>query len=133
MDKTIQLVIQTVNSYFQAYENKDIQTINALLAPQCFCFGAGLDETYAGKGAVVNGIQLDFENSKSASLSFNCLNAGINADTAWVAGECAAQMETIKGEQLSFQGRSTAVLTRQSGKWYICQFHFSFPSAQTDQ
>ncbi len=128
-------VMASLNKLFQAYKERDLKAITALLAPDpdLVVLGPGPDEEervgwVAGSlGLAETQTQLERVWSQSEASSIEITWSAVSAagSVAWVAAHVTRHWKA--GKEQSISGRLSAVLEKRKGRWLLLQLHLSLP------
>ena len=128
--KTEAEVMAVCNQVQEAFNKRDLSRIPVLFAPDpdVVFYGTGADE----KGMGLDGVKADWERAftQSEASSMELMWSSISAagSVAWGAFDGIARAK-VKGQEISFPIRFTAVLEKRDGQWLIVQSHASTPAS----
>jgi len=133
-EKTEAEVLTTVNNYLEAYQNRDIEAVLSLFAPDAdqVHFGTGADEKRIGRDQI--GFQVERDWSQTEALVFNITWHQISTagPVAWIAAEGLGQGKA-GGQVFEFPVRMTGVLEKRGNEWLLVHSHVSLPSPAQDE
>jgi len=123
-------VIAVLNRLFRAYEERKIDDLLALLAPDpdVVLIGTGVDEKRVGRDEIKALAERDWTQSEASSFEFGWTSVSKAGSVALVAADGNMHVKTAE-QEAAFPLRLTAVLDKREGKWLVCQFHLSAPAS----
>jgi len=126
--KTEAAVMNVMNQLTEAYAKRDLDAVLALFAPDpdVVFIGTGGDEKRIGLTEIKAQFERDFAQSEALSMELGWSSVSAAGSVAWVAADAITHAK-VKGQEISFPGRFTAVLEQRSGRWLLLQVHFSMP------
>jgi len=132
--QTTSEVKETLTRFADAFRNRDMAGLTALLAPDpdVTFFGTGTDEERVGLSGIRDQFERDWSQSESASIDWSELSVSNAGAVAWVAGDVALRAKA-NGREMAFSGRVTAVMDKRDGRWLIDQWHLSVPMSGQDE
>jgi uncharacterized protein (TIGR02246 family) len=129
--ETRQQVIAAMDEWAGAYGRKDPAGYADAFADcdDVILLGTGADEVVAGRAAIRELIQRDFDESDQLQVELGDIRVSGAGDVAWAVMPDAGVEVTVGGEQQSIPLRITAVFQRTGGRWLIQHAHVSTPMA----
>jgi class 3 adenylate cyclase/ketosteroid isomerase-like protein len=127
-------VIGCVDSLAEAYSRADTNAFIGLFAPdpEVTLIGTGRDERVVGISQIRALIERDWSQTDAATLEHSRVDVWASGYIAWI--DCDLTWRAVQGgEQLTFEGRMTAVLAKRRDKWLFVQMHVSLPAAGQDE
>jgi ketosteroid isomerase-like protein len=120
-------VIETMQRYGMAYQEKDIKALSSLFSPDITGFGSGPDEVIRNHDDFIRQIRRDV--SQAAVLSFEFSDRQVFGDgrIAWATSRSTIIFTVDGTKKHIMRGRSTMVLRNTGSRWLIEQLHFSMP------
>lgn len=127
--KTEAEVLAAIESFLNAYAQRDIKAILAHVAPDpdLTLFGTGRDEKVIGVAAMREHLKSQFEQMDETAVELPWLGISSAGAVAWMAADSIWRIRA-GGQDISFDRRWTIVLERRRGKWLIVQSHLSAPA-----
>lgn len=118
----------TVNRFFKAYEDRDLDDMLSLLAPDddVVLIGTGADEKRVGAAGVQAQAERDWSQTDSIALRIGWHMVSAAGPVAWLSADVAFH-GSVGGQAFVLPGRLTAVLEKRGGDWLFVQSHFSTP------
>lgn len=119
-----------LNRFAQAYEERKIDDLMALFAPDpnVVLIGTGVDGRLVGMDEIKARAERDWAQSEASSFEFGWTSVSKIGSIALVAADIAARAR-IAGQETTFPWRLTAALDNREGKWLVCQLHISAPAS----
>lgn len=129
--KTEAAVMSTLRKLIEGYESRDMDSVLSCHAPDpdLVSIGTGVDEKSLGLNEVRAHLERDLAQSEAISIELGWSRVSAAGSVAWVAGDAIIHAK-VKGQEISFPGRLTAVLEQRKGRWFIMQRHFSIPAGE---
>ncbi len=123
-------ILAVLTRLAQAYQAKDAQAALALCVPDesLLMIGTGSDEIRKGSEAVRLGLERDFAQADTMSVSYSDIQVACEGTVAWAYASCQARIR-FKGELFESVGRYTTVFRKVEGEWLIGQAHLSLPDS----
>jgi ketosteroid isomerase-like protein len=124
-------LMATLEQFKQAYEQRDIERLMALFAPDpdVVTIGTGADEKRVGLVEIQMQAERDWAQSEATSLEWGWSSISAAGSVAWLAAD--AVVSTKVGEQeMHLPLRVTAVLEHRGGRWLWVQMHASIPAPE---
>jgi len=123
-------VMGTINKSFEAYANRDVEGVLALLVPvpDVVAIGTGADEKCIGLEETRRQLERDFAQSEGGSWKMDWHLVSAAGPVAWVAAD-VTMYARVAGKDLSAPIRFTAVLVQHGDKWLFAQQHISMAAA----
>ena len=132
--KTEAAVVEVLNKFKQTYEDRDLEGLMSVMAPDndLFMYGTGADEKRIGPEQVRLQAKRDWAQTEALAFNLNSHHISSVGPVAWVASEGLGQGR-VDGQEIQFPMRMTAVLEQRNGKWLVVQAHVSLPSAAQEE
>lgn len=132
--KTEAEVLGVLNEWLQYYQQRDIDGLMALVAPDddLFLFGTGIDEKRIGPEEFRYQAERDWSQTEALSFDFTSHHISASGPVAWVASEGLGRGQA-GGQEIQFPLRMTAVLEQRDGQWLLVQSHVSLPAAAQEE
>ena len=129
--RTKAAVMSTLRKLIEGYESRDMDSVLSCHAPDpdLVAIGTGVDEKSLGLNEVRAHLERDLAQSEAISIELGWSRVSAAGSVAWVAGDAIIHVK-VKGQEISFPGRLTAVLEQRKGRWFIMQRHFSMPDRE---
>ena len=134
-DVSVEAAVSAVlNSWLEAYQNRDIDALMSLVAPDedLFLYGTGIDEKRIGPAEFRFQAERDWSQTEALSFNFNIHQISASGPVAWVAGDGFGQGRA-GGQTIAFPLRMTAVLEKRGDDWLMVQSHVSVPAAGQEE
>lgn len=132
--KTEAAVLAVLNKFMETYQERDIEGLMALFAPDDdqVMFGTGADERRIGQDQIR--LQAERDWSQTEALAFNLTWQQVSAagPVAWVAAEGLGQGE-VGGQKIEFPVRMTTVLEQRGNEWLLVHGHVSLPAPNQEE
>jgi ketosteroid isomerase-like protein len=129
-------VMAALNSFMKAYQDKNLEGIIALFAPDpdVVFYGNGEDEKSIGVSGIREQAEHDWSQSASVTLEVKWSSVSSAGSVAWVASDIVIHAG-ISGMDMTIPARLTAVLEKRGRDWLFLQWHTSLPTVeqQVDQ
>lgn len=128
--KTESAVLAIMNRFLETYQQRDIDGLMALFAPDDdqILFGTGIDEKRIGRDQIRYQAERDWAQTEALAFNFNWHQISAAGRVAWVAAEGQGQGK-VGGQEIEFPLRMTAVLEQRNDEWFLVQSHVSLPAA----
>jgi len=128
--KTEADVTDTLNKFANAYGQRNMDSILALLSPDpdVVVTGTGVDEKRTGFSEIKLQIERDWSQSEAISMKIVPRIVSMAGKVAWVTADLAFHVKA-SGQETSIQARLTTVLEQRGKNWLIAQYHSSLPAA----
>ncbi len=128
--KTESAVLAIMNRFLETYQQRDIDGLMALFAPDDdqILFGTGIDEKRIGRDQIRYQAERDWAQTEALAFNFNWHQISAAGAVAWVAAEGQGQGK-VGGQEIEFPLRMTAVLEQRNDEWFLVQSHVSLPAA----
>jgi len=128
--KTEAEVMVVVNRMFEAFSNRDPDSLPVLFVPDpdMVFLGTGADEKGIGIEELRAEWERAFAQSEAATVEIQWHSVSAAGKVAWVTLDANVGAET-GGREISFPVRGTVVLEQRGDKWLIAQSHMSAPAA----
>lgn len=128
--KTESAVLAIMNRFLETYQQRDIDGLMALFAPDDdqILFGTGIDEKRIGRDQIRYQAERDWAQTEALAFNFNWHQISAAGAVAWVAAEGQGQGK-VGGQEIEFPLRMTAVLEQRGDEWFLVQSHVSLPAA----
>jgi len=120
-------VIETMQAYASAYQNKDIKALSAIFSHDISGFGSGPDEVIADHKDFIQHIKRDVSQATILSVDFSDRNIFGDGRIAWATSKSTITFTIDGSKKQALHGRSTMVLRNTGSRWLIEQLHFSLP------
>jgi uncharacterized protein (TIGR02246 family) len=132
--QTTEAVNAALRRMTDAYARRDL---NAFLVgfstdADVMIYGTGADERRIGTEQIRAQVTRDWDQSESATMSFDTTLVSAAGAVAWAAIDGAFKFR-IGGKDMAMPARATFVLEKRDGKWLILHGHFSTPAASQEQ
>lgn len=128
--KTEAEVMEFLNRFAKAYEERKIDDLMALFAPDpdVVLIGSGVDWKLIGVDGIRTRAERDWAQSEASSFEFGWTSVSKAGSIVWLASEVTVRAK-IAGEEATFPWRLTAVLDNRENSWLVCQLHLSAPAS----
>jgi len=113
--------------YARAYSAKDLEGILATVNESFFGYGSGPDEEVYGKEQLRAQVERDLAQCDRVSMAIGPGHISGKGEVAWYAGKCTIEA-TVDDQDMRLEGRITAVLKKDGGRWLFAMIHFAMPS-----
>jgi ketosteroid isomerase-like protein len=123
-------VIETMQKYAMAYQDKDIKAFSALFSPDISGFGSGPDEIITDHKALIRQVTRDMSQATILSVEFADRSIFGDGRVAWATSKSTITFTVSGSKKQVLQGRSTMVLRNTGSRWLIEQLHFSMPCGE---
>lgn len=132
--KTENEIVEVLNSYGNAYANKDLDAmLNLFLEdPDIVAIGTGEDEWVHGFDELKEGLKRDITQSESIKVHFKNLKVSSTDNVAWTSSYMTMNAN-VSGEEIILEGRLTAVFKKVEDKWYFTHIHYSLPAKEQEE
>lgn len=129
--KTEADVMATLNRFMKAYQDKDIEGILSLFAPDpdVVFYGNGEDEKSIGLSGIREQAEHDWSQSASISVHIKWSSVSSAGSVAWVASDIMIHAG-VSGMDMTMPARLTAVLEKRGSDWLFLQWHTSLPTIE---
>jgi ketosteroid isomerase-like protein len=124
-------VLATLEQFKQAYEQRDVERLLALFAPDAdvVLFGTGADEKRLGMAEIRAQAERDWAQAEAFILEWGWSSVSAAGSVAWVAADVVGHV-TMGGQQVHLPLRLSAVLERRGASWLWMQAHASLPASE---
>jgi ketosteroid isomerase-like protein len=126
-------VIETIQAYATAYQNKDVKTLSAVFAPEISGFGSGPDEVISNHDDFIRQIRRDMSQATILSVEFSERKIFGEGRVAWATAKSSMIFSLDGKTKQTIHGRSTIVLRNTGSRWLIVQLHFSMPYGEQSE
>lgn len=132
--KTEAEVMSVLDKMRECYAKRYLNGLVALFSTDAdmVAIGTGADEKCIGPERLKVQLERDFAQSESMSVNFDWLSISAAGPVAWVAADCVFDVKAGR-EEMSIQGRLTAVLEKRGDSWLIVQEHVSIPFGEQEE
>jgi uncharacterized protein (TIGR02246 family) len=132
--KTETAVLAVLNKFMETYQQRDIEGLMGLFAPDDdqIMFGTGIDEKRIGRDQIRFQAERDWSQTEALAFNLNWHQVSAAGPVAWVAAEGLGQGQ-VGGQKIEFPLRMTAVLEQRGDKWLLVQSHVSLPSPAQEE
>ena len=120
-------VIETMQAYSTAYQNRDIKTLSALFSQEISGFGSGADEVISNHNDFIRQMKRDMCQATIHSVAFSDRQVFGDGRVAWATSKSTITFTAGGAKKQIICGRSTMVLRNTGSRWIIEQLHFSLP------
>jgi ketosteroid isomerase-like protein len=123
-----------LDTYAKAYQNKDINAIMAMIAPDPIpvFIEPGENGRLKGIATIKASYEKDFTEFKSVKYKYDWVSVRAKGDAAWYAADITAEVELSDGK-ISVPCYWTGVLEKMTGKWLIVQSHLSYKGEEEQE
>ncbi|MBI5680778.1 MAG: nuclear transport factor 2 family protein [Methanobacterium sp.] len=127
-------VMNMLDKYVKAYENKDIEALMNLFVddPNLVAIGTGKDEWVEGHKKLKTGFKRDFSQAENIDMGFEKITISNSGNVAWVSSLMTMNAEVSGGEVL-LCGRLSLILEKKDNKWLFTHLHFSVPAIEQEK
>jgi ketosteroid isomerase-like protein len=124
-------VLATLEEYKQAYEQRDMDRLLALFAPDpdVVLWGTGADEKRMGLAEIRAQAERDWAQSEAFSLEWGWSSVSAAGSVAWVAVDVVGHVR-VGGQEVHLPLRVSAVLEHRGARWLWMQAHASLPAPE---
>jgi ketosteroid isomerase-like protein len=122
-------LMATLEQFKQAYEQRDMEHLLALWAPDpdVVLIGTGADEKRVGLAEIQMQAERDWAQSVALSLEWGWSSVSAAGSVAWVTADAVGSAK-VGGQEMHLPLRVTAVLEHRGAKWLWMQAHISMPT-----
>ena len=119
-------VKEFMENYSKAYENKDLNAIMAMIAPDAdvVFVDPGPKGRYVGTDQIKKSYENDFSQFKSLSTKYTWISISSKGDLAWFVAESMSSVD-MGEDKINVPARWSGLLEKRQGKWLLIQSHFS--------
>ena len=122
-------VAATLNRLNKASDEKDIDGVMALVAPDAVFMGTGPGERWEGEEVIREAYGQFFASSDKEVAELTWRKVGVHGDIAWAAGMLNVT-SYLRNYKKQFPLNVSVVLVKQDdGVWRIVQYHHSNPTS----
>lgn len=134
IEKTEAEVLSVLNKMLEAYQERDIDSLMSVTAPDddLFLFGTNIDERRQGQDEFKRQAERDWSQTEALAFNFTWHRVSAAGPVAWVASE-GVGVGKVGGQEIEFPLRMTTVLENQNDEWRIRLSHFSLPSPGAEE
>lgn len=127
-------VLAVLDSWLASYQQRDIDALMSLVAPDedLFLYGTGIDEKRIGPDQFRYQAERDWSQTEALSFNFDARHVSAAGPVAWVASDGRGQGR-VGGQEIAFPLRMTAVLEKRGDRWLMVQSHVSVPAAGQEE
>jgi ketosteroid isomerase-like protein len=127
-------VLRVLNRFMESYQERDLEGLMSLVAPDddLFLFGTGIDEKRIGRDEFKLQAERDWAQTDALAFDLTWYQVSASGPVAWVAADGLGQ-GTAGGQEIEFPLRMTAVLERRNDEWLMLQAHLSLPAAVQEE
>lgn len=127
-------VMDMLDKYVKAYENKDIEAFMSLFIddPNLVAIGTGKDEWVKGYKELKTGLKRDFSQAENIDIGLEKITISNSGIVAWVSSLMTMNAELSGGEVL-LCGRLSLILEKKENKWLFTHLHFSVPATEQEE
>jgi len=119
-------VNNVMDQYVRYYNGRNQAKVLALFSKTISGFGTGKNEVVGNFSQLKEQLRVDLDPENAIQLSVKILATGGVMPAAWITGFCNLD-GSMRGTRIHMEGRVTAVLVNQGGRWLFEQVHFSVP------
>jgi ketosteroid isomerase-like protein len=121
-------VLAVLEQYKQAIEQRDMERLLALFAPDpdIVVIGTGAGEHRVGLADLRGQIDPDRSQPEATSSEWGRPSVSADGSVAWVAVNVVVHTR-VAGQEVSLPLRSPAVLERRGADWLVMKAHLSVP------
>lgn len=132
--KTEAAVLDVMNKFLETYQERDIDGLMAVFAPDDdqVMFGTGIDEKRIGREQIRFQAERDWAQTEALTFNFNWHHISAAGPVAWVASEGIGKGQA-GGQTFEFPLRMTAVFEQRGDQWLVVQSHVSLPSPAQEE
>lgn len=132
--KTENEIVEVLNSYGNAYADKDLDAmLNLFLEdPDIVAIGTGEDEWVHGFDELKEGLKRDITQSESIKVDFKNITVSSANNVAWTSSYMTMHAK-VSGEEIILNGRLTAIFKKVEYKWYFAHIHYSLPAKDQEE
>lgn len=122
-------VMATLEQFKQAYEQRDMEQLLAVFAPDpdTVLMGTGADEKRVGLAEIRAQAERDWSQSDSASWEWGWSSVSGAGSVAWATVDAVGKI-AVSGQEMRLPLRLTVVLEQRDGRWLWVQAHASLPA-----
>ena len=115
---------QMLNSYSQAFNNKDVNAVMGFYAPDAVLMGTGPGERYDGTEEIRAAHLQFFGSYDKVTTERTWLKTWVKGDAAWAMtmAHFTSYNKNVKNE---FAINTSVVFEKRNGKWVFVSHHFS--------
>jgi len=134
MNSEVTHVKEVIDQFYHLYETQDMELLNNLIVSDADMVNFGTDavEHWVGLAPLKEAFQRQWAEFEEPEIILNDLMIKISESgtVAWYSLFINLRVK-FKGEIIEWKGaRSTGVLEKRKGKWFIVQFHNSMPQLE---
>jgi ketosteroid isomerase-like protein len=124
-------LMATLEQFKQAYEQRDMEHLLALFAPDpdVVTIGTGADEKRVGLAEIQMQAERDWAQSEATSLEWGWSSVSAAGSVAWLAADAVVSVK-VGGQEMHLPLRVTAVLEHRGDRWLWVQMHASIPAPE---
>ncbi len=124
-------VMAALEQFKQAYQQRDLERLLALFAPDpdVVIIGTGADEQRVGLAEIQTQAERDWAQSEAFSLEWGWSSVSAAGSVAWVAADAAGHVK-VGGQEMHLPLRLTAVLEHRGARWFWMLGHISMPTPE---
>lgn len=128
-EKTEAEVLMVINKYLAAYQNRDLEGLTSLFAPDedQVHFGTGADEKRIGRDQIIFQAKRDWAQTEALSFNLTWYQVSTAGPVSWIAAEGLGQGEA-GGQSFAFPMRMTGVVEKRGNQWLLIHSHASLPA-----
>ena len=127
-DKENKAIIEVFRELEQGYKQGDVdRCIATFYKENVSLIGTAVDEVRLGNEEVRYQLQRDIEQTSFRDLSFSKFQFFFHGNISYSVSDVNFIGETVEGENFVMQGRSSAMLEKNDGKWLFRHVHSSVP------
>ncbi|HNX17203.1 MAG TPA: nuclear transport factor 2 family protein [Methanoregula sp.] len=120
-------VNDVMDQYVRYYNEKNEGNLQKLFSNEISGFGTAKNEIVGNFAQLKKLLRADLDPANDIRLNVKILTTGGVMPVAWITGLC--NLDGRIGEKnINMEGRVTAVLVNQGGRWLFTQVHFSVPA-----
>ena len=122
-------LMATLEQFKQAYEQRDMEHLLALYAPDpdVVLIGTGADEKRVGLAEIQMQAERDWAQSEASSFEWGWSSVSAAGSVAWMAADVIVHFK-VAGQEIHLPLRLTGVLEHRGAKWLWMQQHLSMPT-----
>jgi ketosteroid isomerase-like protein len=122
-------VMATLEQFKHAYEQRDLQGLLALFAPDSdvVLVGTGADERRVGLAEIRAQAERDWAQAEAFAVEWGGTWVSAAGPVAWVTAEAVGRVRA-GGQEMELPLRLTVVLEQRGGRWLWMQVHTSVPA-----
>ena len=121
-------IIKVLHELEQGYKLGNVDRLTAAFYKEnVSLIGTAVDEVRLGNEEVRYQLQRDIEQTSFRDLSFSEFQFFFYGNISYSVSDVNFIGETVEGENFVMQGRSSAMLEKNNGKWLFRHVHSSVP------